>query len=165
MGIKTHAALWAASVVLVLFLVGHFLAGPDSARIVINSLVIGMNLAVCLTWFKRAFDAFKAGVRTGRDNIFIGVWLGAFVNILYFLYLVTVIALGRPDWSRTLPIGGLFSVGFFLSAAALLLTPLNTTEVIEAISFRWWLFAVGISMFMAGSLMTLAFTGFVNLNF
>ena len=166
MGVKTHAAIWASIVVLAFYLVGHYTLpnGPDDARVVINSLVIGVNLAICLTWFRRALDAVKAGIASGTDNIFVGVWLGSFVSVGYFFYLITLIGFGLRDWSRTVPLGGIFSVGFFLSASALLLTPLNSKEDIEPISMRWWLFAVGASMFIAGALMTLAFTGVVNLN-
>lgn len=166
MGVKTHAAIWASLVVLAFYLIGFYFIpnGPDAARIVINSLVIGVNLAICLTWFKRAFAAARTGIASGTDNIFVGVWLGSFVSLCYFIYLVAIIGFGLRDWSRTVPLGGIFSVGFFLSASALLLTPLNTRDEIEPVSMRWWMMAVGISMFIAGSIMTLAFTGFLHID-
>jgi len=165
MGVKTHAALWASLIMLILYLIGHYTLpnGPDNARIVINSLVIGVNLAVCLTWAKRAYASLRTGISTGTDNIFVGVWLGSVVSLAYFVYLVIVIGYDLREWSRHVPIGGIFTVGFFLSASSLLLTPLNTKEDIEPVSMRWWILAVGISMFIAGSIMTLAFLGVVAL--
>lgn len=163
MGLRTHTALWASITVLVLFLVGHIFIGSDPARIVVTSLVIGVNIAVCLTWFKRFLSAIANGISDGAQNIYFGVWIGAFVILAYFVWVVVVISLGRPDWAKTLPVGGILTVGFFVSAVALLLTPLNTKEEIEPISLRWWFTAVAIGGIAAGSLMTLAFLGVVDL--
>lgn len=161
MGLRTHTALWASITVLALFLVGHYFVGPDPARIVVTSLVIGVNLAVCLTWFKRFLHSLVNGITDGAQNIYFGVWIGAFILLAYFVWVVTVISLGRPEWTRALPVGGIFTVGFFVSAVALLLTPLNTKEEIEPISLRWWFTAVALGGIAAGILMTLAFFGVV----
>lgn len=164
MGLRTHTAVWISVTLLVFFYMGHFIIGPDPARIVIASLVIGVNLAVCLTWFKRAWEAIRHGIRDGSHNIYIGVWLSSFISLAYFLYIVGILAAGRPEWSKALPIGGTFYVGFFLASAALLLTPLNTTEELEPVSLRWWFVAVALGGVAAGIMMTLAFLGIVTLD-
>lgn len=165
MGLRTHTALWASGILLAAFLIGHYLPaiGPDRARIVVNSLVIAANFAVCLTWFRRAWTAIKNGVSNGAQNIHLGVWLGSFVMLSYFGWVIMLIALGRPDWSKLTPIGGLFSIGFFLAATSLLLTPINTDEEIEPISFRWWLISVALGGVLGGVIMTLAFMGVLSL--
>ena len=164
MGLRTHTAVWISGTLLVMFYIGHFLIGADPARIVASSLVIGVNLAVCLTWFNRALEAFRRGVSDGAQNIYVGVWLTSFVSLAYFMYIILILAWGRPEWSRDWPIGGSFYVGFFLASAALLLTPLNTKEELEPVSLRWWLLAVAIGGVVSGIMMTLAFLGVINLN-
>ncbi len=165
MGLRTHTALWVSGALLAFYLFGHYFIGPDPARVVITSLLIGAYLAVVLTWFNRAKKAVKGGVTTGTDNIHIGVWLNAFISLGYFIWVVAIIALDRPAWTRELPVGGIFTVGFFLSASALLLTPINTKEVLEPVSLRAWLISVAAGGVASGVVMTLAFLGIVNLNF
>ncbi len=159
MGLRTHAVIWTSILLLVFFYVGYFTFGADPARIVILSLVVGVNTAICISWFRRFVEALRSGVKDGAQNIFVGIWLKAFVNSGYFFYVGLVIALGNPYWLRNSPIGGTFFVAFFLASAALLLAPINTTEEIEPTSLKWWLFAVAMGGVTSGVMMTLAFLG------
>ena len=163
MGLRTHTALWASVILLAFFLFGHYFVDPDKARVVVTSCAIGIFLAVVLTWFRRAWHAVTDGIRDGTQNIFVGVWIVAFVMVAYLAWIAFLISSGRPERARTLPVGGVFMVLFFLGGAALYLAPVNTREVIEPVSLRWWLGAGVAGGMVAGSIMTLGLMGIVSL--
>lgn len=161
MGLRSHTAIWASIVLLVFFLIGHYFIDHDRARIVANSLTVGVYLAVMLTWFRKFRGAVVRGIKDGTDNIFVGIWVNAFVMVSYLVYIAVLIALDLREWARVQPIGGIFTVLFFLSGASLYLAPVNTQEEIEPVSLRWWLAAGIIGGMVAGVIMTLAFLGIV----
>jgi|SRR6478609_9264019 len=159
MGLRSHTAIWASIALLAFFLIGHYFVGHDKARIVVNSLTVGVFLAVMLTWFKKFRNAVAAGIKDGTDNIFVGIWLLSFVMVVYLVYIAVLIAFGLRDWSRTQPFGGIFTIMFFLAGSSLYLAPINTHEEIEPISLRWWLTAGVLGGVASGVIMTLAFLG------
>lgn len=161
MGLRSHTAIWASMVLLVFFLIGHYFVDHDKARIVANSLTVGVYLAVMLTWFRKFRGAISRGISDGTDNIFVGIWVSSFVMVSYLLYIAVLIAFGLRDWARTQPFGGIFTVLFFLSGASLYLAPVHTQEKIEPVSLRWWLLSGVLGGVVAGVLMTLAFLGIV----
>lgn len=161
--LRSHIAVWASAFVLAFFLTGHYIFGPDPARIVVTCLAIGMHFAVCLNWLGRFVSALRSGIQNGAQNIFVGIFLESFVVMAYSIWVVYLISEGRPLWARESPIGGLFYVGFFLASASLMVAPLNTRERIESVSFRWWIAAFGAGCVLAGSLMTLAFVGILHI--
>lgn len=161
MGLRSHTAIWASMVLLVFFLIGHYYIDHDKARIVANSLTVGVYLAVMLTWFRKFRGAVARGIVDGTDNIFVGIWVNAFVMVAYLVYIAVLIAFDLRKWSQTQPFGGMFTLLFFLSGASLYLAPVNTQEKIESVSLRWWLLSGVAGGIVAGVLMTLAFLGIV----
>lgn len=154
---RFNVALWASIAVLALFYISHFVFGRDDAKIVMDSLVIGSSVTICLTWVRAAVKALRSGVRDGGSNILFSVWLIWTVLLWYFVWIVTFTAMGRPDWLRQSPIGGTFSSLIFLAGAYAILVPVNDVATLPTLSLIRWVVGVGVGMFVAGVLMTLAF--------
>jgi hypothetical protein len=152
-----NTAAWLGLVTLAAYFVGYYVFGHDQAKIVMDSLVIGSAVTIFITWAHGAIVSLRSGVRDGAGNILLAVWIVWTVILLYFVYVQFYTYLGRPDWLRLSPVGGLLSAMFFLAGAHAVLTPVNTTITLHRASLRWWLAGVFFGALTSGILMTLAF--------
>ena len=160
--LRNHVALWASVFVLALFFTGHYVFGRDNAKIVVDSLVIGAAVTISLTWFRATSIAVREGFRDGAANILVSVWLIWTVLLGFFGWVVYYQAMGRPEWLRLSPVSGTFSCLIFLAGAYAILVPVNDTATLPTPSMVRGIVGVGVGMFVAGSLMTLAFLKIVN---
>lgn len=160
--LKKFVALWASIAVLALFFIGHYVFGRDDAKIVVDSLVIGAAVTIVLTWGRAAIVALRSGVQDGASNILVSIWLIWLCLLGLFVWIVAFQASGRPDWLRQTPIGGTISALIFLSGAYAIMVPVRDVVQLPIPTLWRWMVGVGAGMFVAGSLMTLAFLRIVD---
>jgi hypothetical protein len=159
----THRAVLAAALLLIFYLIGHYTFGKDQAKGVFDSLLVGASLAVSLNMRRMAWAHIKRGMPDGSSNMIVTVWLTHTLLFIYFLYVVMyTVILGRPAWLMQSPFAGMVSVLFFVSSATAVLTPINTAEKIERVSFWRWTIAVAAGGMLAGGLIVSGLLGLVN---
>lgn len=156
MGLRTHTAVWASLLVLAAYFAGYYALGYTQAKIVVDSLVVGVAVAIAVNWARKAFEHFFSGMRNGTSNLIVGTWGVWQTLLLYFVYVIAFQLLGRPEWLRSSPISGMFSTLFVLCGTFTLLAPVNTTDQLERRSLFGWFVAVAIGSLVAGVLITLA---------
>jgi hypothetical protein len=154
--------LWLGLIIVLAYLVGHYVFGKDPAITVVYSLIVGCAVTISLNWMGNGIGHARRGLTSGASNILFSTWLTWTVLFAAFAYSASFLILGRPEWLRDTPIYGLISSLLVVSGVVAVLTPVNTEEEIAKPSLVSWFVAVALGFFVAGALMTAAFFNVIN---
>lgn len=95
---RNSAALWLGVLAIVIYPPLHFLLGAEVAKLILDSLVLGVAVVISWSWSSAAWEAASNGGRDASDRILLTIWLAWTTLAIQRIYVITVTALGRPDW-------------------------------------------------------------------
>lgn len=120
--------IWLSIVALLLYVMIHYAIGGVTAKWVVDSLVLGVAAGMTWTWRAAAFRAIRRGGGSGADKIILAVWTAWTTLLVQRAYVLTLGALGRPQWLLDSPVPGLVATLIFLAGMYGLTAPATGTD-------------------------------------
>ncbi len=111
--------------VIVSYFICYFLLGSQSAKLIIDALVLGASVTIFLSWGRVAMGALIRGAHSGEDKIVLTIWLAWTVLMIQRVYVIVYAIMGKPEWVMELPIGGVISTLIFLSGMFAVFAPVT----------------------------------------
>lgn len=105
-----------------------FVFGFTTAKLVADSLVLGVAAGMAWTWHNVAIQAIKRGARTGTDKIILTVWLAWFMLLVQRAYVIFAAMIDRPEWLVAGFVPILIAMMIFLAGFFGLSAPATGTE-------------------------------------
>jgi hypothetical protein len=155
--VSTYKALLLGLAALVLNNIIYLLLGYETDTLLTQILVLGVAIAVTVSWLPAAIQAFTRGAIRAADKITISVWtVWAIVTVQRF-YALTLNVLDRPDWLVYSPIASNIVTAIIVAGAYAAYATVGEADAPKQ-ERGWVLFATFCGGLVAGALGVFAYT-------
>lgn len=121
--IHNNSAFLFLSMIFIGFWPLFYTFGPDAMMELTSSLVLGVSVAVMLTWLPTAVRCLRTGLREGESLFSVGTFFFATAIAVQRLWSTAYRWDGRPDWMLNSPFSSLAWWMVFCAGTMVLLAP------------------------------------------